>query len=735
MRAEAERRLSLHEFTERVLAASGDSTSAQSPRTRFESVVTVANDDDVDAALTPARSDRWRVAAFLLLLGFVGGALHVLCAWLIDALLRVRATAMDQVSPIAAYSLWTLYTLVFLVVAVVLTRLSPSAAGSGIAQMKTVLTGIDPTLYLPGYFSLRTLCAKLGGLIAANGAGLQIGTEGAFVHIMAIVATALLQLRPFASLQDRLSVRLQLLAASAAVAVSSAFGSPIGGVLFSIEVTATYYLISNYLKAFVSSVAAAAMVLWMNRALARVEGLALSATRPSQAPPSLLDLPLAILLGAAMGVLSTILQCATQWLALRRRQWGASPLRHVRFFVQWLDPLLVGLVTASSTYVVTRNHALLSLSQLLSPGDLGSLPGVAATGAIPLFLLPLSITLKFPTGVWLPTFVGGAACGRLFGIAAASLFPSHMTLGRHGFALVGAAGLTGASTRTVSAAVITLELTGNFDALLPVLAGVLAAIGVSSLGGWPSIYDILVEANALPYLPLMEFQRHQTVADILHERVVYVSSRSSVLQLLLALNRLPSHEIPVVDIDQKLLGVVGKGDLQLLVRRFYDARGLSGCERDWGDSGSDEDATDTARHSVPKGGVWSNPLLRSGRTAPTLDHIYTTLHRRPSSSATSLLRGDGLYPVHPAMLMNDDKMTALLSHEWSIDKLDALATEVDVTTECVIRPLAMTLVAETTLEDVHMLFTMLRMDHCYVTALGKLQGVVTTRALIKAATK
>jgi hypothetical protein len=35
---------------------------------------------------------------------------------------------------------------------------------------------------------------------------------------------------------------------------ATAFHAPIGGVLFSIEVTATFYLVSNYWKAFVASV-------------------------------------------------------------------------------------------------------------------------------------------------------------------------------------------------------------------------------------------------------------------------------------------------------------------------------------------------------------------------------------------------------------------------------------------------------------------------------------------------
>ena len=45
-------------------------------------------------------------------------------------------------------------------------------------------------------------------------------------------------------------MHLQILAAAVAAGVAATFGAPVGGVLFSIEVTASYYLVSNMWKAF-----------------------------------------------------------------------------------------------------------------------------------------------------------------------------------------------------------------------------------------------------------------------------------------------------------------------------------------------------------------------------------------------------------------------------------------------------------------------------------------------------
>jgi len=45
-----------------------------------------------------------------------------------------------------------------------------------------------------------------------------------------------------------------MLQAAVAVGVTSVFGTPIGGVLLSIELTSSYYMVSNLWKAFFSSI-------------------------------------------------------------------------------------------------------------------------------------------------------------------------------------------------------------------------------------------------------------------------------------------------------------------------------------------------------------------------------------------------------------------------------------------------------------------------------------------------
>lgn len=131
--------------------------------------------------------------------------------------------------------------------------IGPSAAGSGIPQMKCVLAGVQ----IHDYLSLRTLCAKISSLVLALAGGLSIGKEGPYVHIASCIAHLLCRTPPFRRLAQDEDVMHAVLAAAVAAGVSATFGAPVGGVLFSIEVTASYYSIEHLWKAMFTSVCGA----------------------------------------------------------------------------------------------------------------------------------------------------------------------------------------------------------------------------------------------------------------------------------------------------------------------------------------------------------------------------------------------------------------------------------------------------------------------------------------------
>ncbi|KAF4681161.1 Chloride Channel, partial [Perkinsus olseni] len=131
---------------------------------------------------------------------------------------------------------------------------SPAAAGSGIPEMKVTLTGED----VDNFLSFRTLIAKSVGLVAVQAAGLSLGSEGPFIHVAGCLAVALCTYLPQTWFFKYISVetyRLQLLAVAVSAGVTATFGAPVGGVLFSIEVTATFFFVSSLWKGFYTAIA------------------------------------------------------------------------------------------------------------------------------------------------------------------------------------------------------------------------------------------------------------------------------------------------------------------------------------------------------------------------------------------------------------------------------------------------------------------------------------------------
>lgn len=100
---------------------------------------------------------------------------------------------------------------------------SPTAIGSGIPEMKTILRGV----ILNEYLTFRTLIAKIVGLTCTLGSGLPLGKEGPFVHMASIVATLLSKLvASFQGIYENESRSSEMLSAACAVVSKQQLNDP-----------------------------------------------------------------------------------------------------------------------------------------------------------------------------------------------------------------------------------------------------------------------------------------------------------------------------------------------------------------------------------------------------------------------------------------------------------------------------------------------------------------------------
>ena len=128
---------------------------------------------------------------------------------------------------------------------------SPYATGSGIPEVKTILSGF----VIHGYLGICTLLGKMFALPLAVGAGLSLGKEGPLVHVASCCGNAISRLFP--KYKYNQAKRREMLSAAAAAGVSVAFGAPIGGVLFSLEEVSYYFPLKTLYRSFLSAMTAA----------------------------------------------------------------------------------------------------------------------------------------------------------------------------------------------------------------------------------------------------------------------------------------------------------------------------------------------------------------------------------------------------------------------------------------------------------------------------------------------
>jgi len=148
-----------------------------------------------------------------------------------------------------------------------------AAKGSGIPEVRATAAGFA----IPKHFQPQTLLGKISGLSLCVGAGLAVGKEGPMIHIGACWGSMLAA--PISRITGLSTVipDTELIAVGAAAGVSSAFGAPLGGVLFAVEELGTQtpggLRYSTMICAFTSAVVASLTLKWLD--LTRTQRLTL----------------------------------------------------------------------------------------------------------------------------------------------------------------------------------------------------------------------------------------------------------------------------------------------------------------------------------------------------------------------------------------------------------------------------------------------------------------------------
>lgn len=373
-------------------------------------------------------------------------------------------------------------------IAFVVETLAPRAAGSGIPEITSYAAGFK-ALDLLRPTTLLVRAAGLGLVVATN---MWLGHEAPLVSVAAITAGLLPGARSEAHRRDRVM-------AAAATGIAAAFGAPIGGLLFVLEV---FDASPNVMwQGFVA--AAAAGILLKVFIPASSDGEAYFHVSDDRIWHTVELIPFTML-----GALGGLWGSACIWL---------HGVMGRFYFSRW--PTLTVAAAAAISALLGQVSELTSIphSQLLieafaecRPGEerilcedgIGGILSLIWALFIGAILTPLSFGLPIPSGILLPSILVGALGGRLFGLATQKILEKLPLFLSTSFcpdanvhcvtpgvyALVGAAAaLTGSTRLTLSSVAILFEISGALSYIVPIMSGVLVSKWIADLLGTDGI--------------------------------------------------------------------------------------------------------------------------------------------------------------------------------------------------------------------------------------------------------
>uniref|UniRef100_A0A8C2K593 Chloride channel protein n=1 Tax=Cyprinus carpio TaxID=7962 RepID=A0A8C2K593_CYPCA len=476
------------------------------------------------------------------------------------------------------------WALLFAFLAVILVRaFAPYACGSGIPEIKTILSGF----IIRGYLGKWTLIIKTITLVLAVSSGLSLGKEGPLVHVACCCANILCHF--FTKYRRNEAKRREVLSAASAVGVSVAFGAPIGGVLFSLEEVSYYFPLKTLWRSFFAALVAAFTLRSINPfgnsrlVLFYVE---------FHTPWHLLELIPFVLLGIFGGLWGAFfIHANIAWCRLRKNtRLGHYPVIEV-LVVTLLTALLafpIEYTRMSSSELISElfnDCGLLDSSKLCgytsnSGSTSGSVNATAANGlgarlagpGLYTAMWQLALALVFKMLITVATFGIKVTDLDVF-LKAKQNIRAVLRIkpqnDKHFFFFL-ISTLGGVTRMTVSLVVIMFELTGGLEYIVPLMAATMTSKWVADALSRESIYEAHIRLNGYPFLEAKEEFRHKTLAtDVMRPRQsdpplsVLTQSGMSVeeVERLIADTTYSGFPVVISQQSQRLVGFVLRRDL------------------------------------------------------------------------------------------------------------------------------------------------------------------------------
>lgn len=497
---------------------------------------------------------------------------------------------------ILSFSFYTVLSILFgLFASLLCLYFAPNAAGSGISEVKCIVSGFDR----PDFLNINTLLVKAFALPFTIASGLAVGKEGPSVHYASCVSNVVarfvvpwLNESPF-QLSD-------IITAGAGSGVAVAFGSPIGGVLFSIEEISSGLRLSTLWKTFYTSlIAITTLQIWNPFGTGQIVMFEVSYTADWVWSEIIWFVILGIF-GGLYGIF--ISKWNIKYVAFRQRylsNWKFSGVNEI--FWLCLISSIVGYWNIYMRLDMTKVMELLFDS--CSDKDTGNpicttdpdlstwiwiLFTLFSATIIRMILVCISYGSKVPCGIFVPSMAIGATFGKMLGMLVEEIFGYWITnedgnsqlvgvpSGTYAFLGAGAA-LSGITGLTFTTVVIMYELTGAIKYIIPTMITIVSVRIVIELGGngYGGIADQMIKFNGIPYIDLKE--EHElgeavNVEDIMVPKIIGLDCQGMYERDILKVLEFNKREYPLLFKRRCVVGVISHKNLIKILDRLKNDR-------------------------------------------------------------------------------------------------------------------------------------------------------------------
>lgn len=408
------------------------------------------------------------LAALLgVLTGFAGSFFQLAIKWLTEQLHHLFNLAEAYGFPVAIVSAVMSMLMVYLAWALV-HFFSNEASGSGVQEIEGALLHERPV------FWKRLLPVKFIGGVLSITASLVVGREGPTIQMGG-------NLGAMVSEKFGLSIlrRDSLIAAGSAAGLATAFNAPLSGVLFVIEEMRRQFKFS-----FTNFSVVAICCVFATLTLHRIIGVDPAIIMTKVNLPPLHAVWCFFVFGLVIGVVGLLFNIVLM-SSLKKIDKLSSKNRHL--YVLGMG-LLVGVLGYYYPEAVGGGYGIIEQALTISPPFSVLLMLIV----VRFIMTMLSYNVGAPGGIFAPML----ALGTLLGVSAAHILPLvglGVNVESGMFAVAGMGALFAATVRApVTGIILVVEMTQNYEMILPLMVTCLTATMVVQAAGNPPIYTQLL---------------------------------------------------------------------------------------------------------------------------------------------------------------------------------------------------------------------------------------------------